>query len=70
MKILPTSRYIKGQLDEPGQVVLLLGRRSECSTRAASVGRYDNGERLNRHNDLVGCMVFRSIVELDTDDVW
>lgn len=71
MKILPTSRYIKSQVDEAGQVVLLLGvRRSESSTRAASVGRYDNGKRLNKHNDLVGCMVFRPIVELDTDDVW
>ena len=36
---------------------LLLGvRRSESATRSASVGRYDNGERLNRHNDLVGCV--------------
>ena len=71
MKILPTSRYIKSQADRAGQVILLLGvRRSESATRAASVGRYDNGERLNRHNDLSGCMVYRPIVELDTDDVW
>ncbi|WP_216671353.1 DNA phosphorothioation system sulfurtransferase DndC [Mangrovicoccus sp. HB161399] len=71
MKILPTSRYIKSQVDDAGQVILLLGvRRSESATRAASVGRYDNGERLNKHNDLVGCMVFRPIVELDTDEVW
>jgi DNA sulfur modification protein DndC len=45
-------------------------RRTESATRAASVGRYDNGERLNKHNDLQGCMVFRPIVELDTEDVW
>lgn len=71
MKILPTSRYIKSQVDESGQVILLLGvRRSESATRAVSVGRYDNGERLNRHNDLAGCMVFRPIVELSTEDVW
>lgn len=71
MKILPTSRYIKSQVDEAGQVILLLGvRRSESATRSGSVARYDNGERLNRHNDLVGCMVFRPIVELSTDDVW
>lgn len=71
MKIMPTSRYIKSQVNEAGQVILLLGvRRSESATRSASVGRYDNGERLNRHNDLVGCMVFRPIVELSTADVW
>ncbi|MBC6407916.1 MAG: DNA phosphorothioation system sulfurtransferase DndC [Rhodobacteraceae bacterium] len=71
MKIEPTSAYIKSQADEAGQVVLLLGvRRAESAARAASVGRYDNGGRLNKHNDLAGCMVFRPIVELSTDDVW
>ncbi|MBD9526216.1 DNA phosphorothioation system sulfurtransferase DndC [Paracoccus sp. PAR01] len=71
MKIQPTSAYIKSRIEEAKNVILLLGvRRSESSTRAASVKRYDNGERLNRHNDLVGCLVFRPIVELTTDDVW
>jgi DNA sulfur modification protein DndC len=70
MKILPTSRYIKSQVDTAGQVILLLGvRRKESAARVASVGRYDTGERLNKHNDLHGCMVFRPIVELDTEDV-
>ena len=71
MKILPTSRYIKSRVDEAGEVILLLGvRRSESATRSATVSRYDNGQRLNRHNDLVGCMVFRPIVDLSTDEVW
>lgn len=71
MKILPTSHYIKSQVGEAGQVILLLGvRRSESAQRRISVSRYDNGERLNRHNDLAGCMVFRPIVELSTDEVW
>jgi DNA sulfur modification protein DndC len=71
MKILPTSRYIREQVNRTGQVILLLGvRRDESSTRAGTVARYDNGGRLNRHNDLVGCMVFRPIVDIATDDVW
>lgn len=71
MKIQPTSRYIREQVATTGEVILLLGvRRGESATRAASVARYDNGARLNRHNDLVGCMVYRPIVELSTDDVW
>jgi len=71
MKILPTSRYIKEQVNKAGHAILLLGvRRAESSTRSGSVSRYDNGERLNRHNDLTGCMVFRPIVDLSTDDVW
>ena len=73
MKIRPTTHYIKTQVDAAGRVILLLGvRRSESAARSASVRRYDNenGDRLNRHNDVPGCWVFRPIVELSTDDVW
>ncbi|MCC7492661.1 MAG: DNA phosphorothioation system sulfurtransferase DndC, partial [Fimbriimonadaceae bacterium] len=71
MKIQPTSRYIRTLADQSGQAILLLGvRRDESATRSGSVTRYDNGARLNRHNDLVGCMVFRPIKDLSTDDVW
>jgi DNA sulfur modification protein DndC len=71
MKIQPTSRYVREQMDAANEVILLLGvRRDESAARAGSVARYDNGERLNRHNDLHGCWVFRPIVELSTDDVW
>lgn len=71
MKIQPTSRYVRSQANVSGEVILLLGvRRRESATRAGVVARYDNGERLNHHNDLKGCLVFRPIVDLDTDDVW
>lgn len=71
MKIRPTSGYIRNEASRSGEVVLLLGvRRSESATRAGVVARYDNGTRLNPHNDLPGCLVYRPIVELSTDDVW
>ena len=71
MKIQPTSQYVRNQVSVSGEVILLLGvRRNESATRAGSVARYDNGERLNRHNDLKGCLVFRPIVELGADEVW
>ena len=71
MKIQPTSQYVRSQASVSGEVILLLGvRRSESATRAGAVARYDNGRRLNRHNDLKGCLVFRPIVELGTDEVW
>ena len=71
MKILPTSRYVRAQVGLAGEVILLLGvRRSESATRAGVVARYDNGARLNPHNDLSGCLVFRPIVELSTNEVW
>jgi DNA sulfur modification protein DndC len=71
MKIRPTTEYVKAKVDENGEVILLLGvRRSESSARAASARRYDNGQRLNRHNDIPGCLVYRPILELSTEDVW
>lgn len=71
MKIRPTSNYIRNQACVSGEVILLLGvRRNESATRARSVARYDNGGRLNRHNDLQDCFVFRPILELSADDVW
>ncbi|MDW8340460.1 MAG: phosphoadenosine phosphosulfate reductase family protein [Geminicoccaceae bacterium] len=71
MKILPTKRYILEQVAASGEVVLLLGvRRDESITRGQNTRRYDNGQRLNRHNDLPGCMVYRPILELGTDEVW
>jgi DNA sulfur modification protein DndC len=71
MKIRPTIDYIKKQVSEAGEAILLLGvRRLESSARAKVVGRYDNGGRLNPHNDIKGCFVFRPIVELSTDEVW
>ncbi len=49
MKIQPTSRYVREQVDRAGEVILLLGvRRDESATRAGSVARYDNGERRAR----------------------
>lgn len=71
MKIKPTSRYIRNQANISGEVILLLGvRRKESATRARIVARYDNGQRLNRHNDLDRCLIFRPIVELGADEVW
>lgn len=71
MKIQPTSHYIRQQVDFAGEVILLLGvRRDESATRAGTIARYDNGQRLNRHNDLPGCLVFRPIVDVTTDEVW
>ncbi|MBL8680164.1 MAG: DNA phosphorothioation system sulfurtransferase DndC [Myxococcales bacterium] len=71
MKIRPTTGYLQHLIAEGGKAILLLGvRRAESAARARTVARYDNGERLNNHNDVANCMVYRPIVELTTDDVW
>jgi DNA sulfur modification protein DndC len=73
MKIQPTSNYIRQQVSANGEVILLLGvRRAESPARSKSMNRHQNvaGTRLNPHDDLAGCMVFRPIMDLSTDDVW
>jgi DNA sulfur modification protein DndC len=71
MKIQPTGRYVREQVNAAGEVILLLGvRRDESALRAGTVAKYDNGTRLNRHNDLANCLVFRPIVDVTTDEVW
>ncbi len=72
MKIAPTNNYIKSVVSENGHAVLLLGvRRDESASRAQSINRYNPGTtRLNPHNTLAGCLVYRPIVDLSTDDLW
>lgn len=72
MKIAPTARYVREQVDAAGETIMLLGvRAAESAQRAVSVFRYRNaGERLNPHNSLRGCMIYKPIVDLETDEVW
>lgn len=72
MKIAPTARYVREQVDAAGEVIMLLGvRAAESAQRAVSVYRYRNaGGRLNPHNSLAGCMIYKPIVALETDEVW
>lgn len=73
MKIQPTSAYIRQQVSAAGEVILLLGvRRAESAQRAKNVKRHQNiaGTRLNPHDDLTGCLVYRPIMELSTEEVW
>lgn len=72
MKIAPTARYVREQVDGSGRVIMLLGvRAAESAQRAVSVFRYRNaGDRLNPHNSLHGCMIYKPIVDLTTDEVW
>ena len=72
MKIAPTARYVREQVDAAGKVIMLLGvRAAESAQRAVSVSRYRNdGARLNPHNSLPNCMIYKPIVDLTTDEVW
>lgn len=72
MKIRPTTEFVKSQVSAAGEVILLLGvRRSESTNRAATIDRHTvAGERLNPHDSLKSCLVFRPIVDFTTDEVW
>jgi DNA sulfur modification protein DndC len=74
MKIRPTTKFIRDRASEAGEVILLLGvRRAESIARAQRIDMYssrEQNERLNPHNDIRGCLIFRPIVDLTTDDVW
>lgn len=74
MKIRPTTRFIREQASAAGEVILLLGvRRAESIARAQRIDSYDAKEseaRLNPHNDIRNCLIFRPIVDLTNDDVW
>src|SRR6185437_15990485 len=73
MKIRPTSKFIRDQVCAAHEVILLLGvRRAESQSRAKRIDGYTqkNDGRLNPHNDIKGCLIFRPIVNLENDDVW
>lgn len=74
MKIKPTKKFIHDRVAESGEVILVLGvRRAESAARAVRINAYDEkggNSRLNAHNDVKGCLVFRPIVELSDEDVW
>lgn len=76
MKIRPTTKYIRDKISELSEVILLLGvRKDESAARAARINAYHerdraNGSHLHPHNDIPGCLIFRPIVDLATDDVW
>lgn len=73
MKIRPTSRFIRDQVEQNSEAILLLGvRRSESAARAQNIARHADATagRLAPHPDHKGCWVFTPIKDLTTEDVW
>lgn len=71
LKINPTSRFILEKVSEKGEVVILLGTRSdESSTRAASIKKHEiHGKRLRKHQ-LPNAYVFAPIKDVITNELW
>jgi len=71
LKINPTTRYITEKINEKGEVVILLGTRSdESSKRSASMKKHEiYGKRLRKHQ-LPNAYVFAPIKDVITNDLW
>lgn len=74
LKIQPTNSYIKKQITDAGEVIIVLGtRRSESNLRARSIKKHEetNGNGILRdHVNLKNAFIYSPIQELELNDIW
>ena len=72
LKIEPANEFIKKRVAEFGEVVMVLGVRSqESATRAQVMSLHKiKGSRLSKHSSLLNAFVYAPIASFSTDDVW
>ena len=74
MKIKPVNNFIRGQINENGEIILVLGtRKAESARRARNMARYEKKrvrELLSPNPTLANELVFSPISEWTDDDVW
>jgi len=71
LKINPTTQFILNQIDKNGEVIILLGTRSdESRNRANSIKKHEIfGQRLRKHI-LPNAYVYAPLKDITTDEVW
>ncbi|MCF0057684.1 DNA phosphorothioation system sulfurtransferase DndC [Dyadobacter sp. CY356] len=71
LKINPTTQFIKSKIDERGEVIILLGTRTdESSTRSRSMKKHAlKGQRLRKHM-LPNAFVYAPISDMETSELW
>lgn len=71
LKISPTTKFILEKISEEGEVIILLGTRSdESSSRAKSIKKHEIiGQRLRKHI-LPNAFVYSPIKDVLTEEVW
>ncbi|WEJ99479.1 MAG: DNA phosphorothioation system sulfurtransferase DndC [Candidatus Sphingomonas phytovorans] len=72
LKIEPANDFIRSRVAEFGEVVMVLGVRSqESATRAQVMSLHAiEGSRLSKHSSLLNAFVYAPIADFSTDDVW
>jgi DNA sulfur modification protein DndC len=71
LKINPTTRLITEKIGENGEVIILLGTRSdESANRAASIKKHEiKGQRLRKHQ-LPNAYVYAPLKDIKTNELW
>ena len=71
LKIKPANKFILEKISEHGEVMILLGARSEESQqRADSLRRHAGENGYHKHTSLPNAYVYAPIREMTTDEVW
>ena len=72
LKIEPANEFIKRRVAEFGEVIMVLGVRSqESATRSQVMAMHRiEGSKLSRHSSLLNAFVYAPIASFSTDDVW
>ena len=72
LKIRPTSSFLRDQIDEKGEAIVLLGTRySESKARERSIRKHElKNQRLSPHNQSPNTMTYSPIKELHLEEVW
>lgn len=74
LKIQPVNKFVKEQIAEHGEIIMVLGtRKAESSARARSMSYYEKKrvrELLSPNPTLINELVFSPLAEWTNDDVW
>lgn len=74
MKIQPVNKFVKDQIAEHGEIIMVLGtRKAESSNRARTMAYYEKKrvrELLSPNPTLMNELVFSPLAEWTDDDVW
>ena len=74
LKIQPVNKFVKEQIAEHGEIIMVLGtRKAESSARARSMDYYEKKrvrELLSPNPTLINELVFSPLAEWTNDDVW
>lgn len=71
LKIKPANKFILEKISQHGEVLIVLGARSEESqSRAESLRRHEGENGYHKHTSLPNAYVYAPLRDMTTDEVW